>query len=589
MKKTQGIFALVASSVLAFTACQIHEPGQAPTTTTASIPNSVCVEDPISPLSTNKGLSPKAFINPSHMWYPGETIRIKFLNGTTWEREQVKTLAPKWLEYANVKFKFVGDREVSDVRISFNSAGMNNSILGTYCRQYVSETVATMNLCLTYFRYEETILHEFGHVLGLMHEHQTPAGGIKWNKPLVYDYFSKAPYYMTKGMIDTQILNRYTANQSNYSAYDAFSIMHFYFPPELTTDRFYFIQNRILSFTDKSYISQWYPYSFSMSRWATSQGGYWFWQNWMTGDFNGDGKTDFAKAFTLDGTYEEGKAYIDVHQSDGDKFTIIRWELDKGWFQKFGTARWLTGDFNGDGKTDIAKVFNDGGLASVEVMLSSAGNKFVERRWATRQGGYWASQQWFAGDYDGDGKCDLAKVFSDAGKASIDVHRSTGSGFEMKRWATKQGDVYVDQTWLTGDFDGDKKWDIAKIMDDGGLASIDVHASQGYEFTMSRWANRQGKYNLNQKWCAGDYNGDGKWDLAKAFNEEDKGSIEVHISDETKFMMIKWASKQGGFWWTQQWMSGDFNGDEKWDLGKIFTLDNKTASIDVHLSEYKSN
>jgi len=33
---------------------------------------------------------------------------------------------------------------------------------------------------------QRVVLHEFGHALGLVHEHQLPAGGIQWNKPAVY-------------------------------------------------------------------------------------------------------------------------------------------------------------------------------------------------------------------------------------------------------------------------------------------------------------------------------------------------------------------------------------------------------------------
>lgn len=33
---------------------------------------------------------------------------------------------------------------------------------------------------------ERVVLHEFGHALGLVHEHQLPAGGIQWDQPAVY-------------------------------------------------------------------------------------------------------------------------------------------------------------------------------------------------------------------------------------------------------------------------------------------------------------------------------------------------------------------------------------------------------------------
>ena len=81
------------------------------------------------------------------------------------------------------------------------------------------------------------------------------------------------------------------------------------------------------------------------------------------------------------------------------------------------------GDFNGDGKDDLAKAFTDNGLASMDVDVHlSTGSGFGIQRWTTRQGGFWDAQQWLAGDFNGDGKDDLAKAFTDAGLASMDVH-----------------------------------------------------------------------------------------------------------------------------------------------------------------------
>ncbi|WP_121971033.1 hypothetical protein [Leptolyngbya sp. BC1307] len=109
----------------------------------------------------------------------------------------------------------------------------------------------------------------------------------------------------------------------------------------------------------------------------------------------------------------------------------------------------------------MAKAFTDGGLASVDVHRSE-GAAFAIERWATAQGGFWDAQQWLSGDFDGDGKDDLAKAFTDGGLASIDVHRSEGAAFAIERWATAQGGFWDTQQWLSGDFDGDGKDDLAK-------------------------------------------------------------------------------------------------------------------------------
>ncbi|XHR84565.1 MAG: matrixin family metalloprotease [Gloeotrichia echinulata GP01] len=109
------------------------------------------------------------------------------------------------------------------------------------------------------------------------------------------------------------------------------------------------------------------------------------------------------------------------------------------------------------------------------------------QRWATRQGGFSDAQQWLSGDFNGDGKDDVAKAFNDGGLGSIDVHVSNGSSFTMQRWATRQGGFSDAQQWLSGDFNGDGKDDVAKAFNDGGLGSIDVHVSNGSSFTMQRW------------------------------------------------------------------------------------------------------
>ena len=153
------------------------------------------------------------------------------------------------------------------------------------------------------------------------------------------------------------------------------------------------------------------------------------------------------------------------------------------------------------------------------------------QRWTTGQGGYWDEQKWLAGDFNGDGKDDLAKVFNDRGLglASIDVHLSSGNGFTMERWATGQGGFWDGQKWLAGDFDGDGKDDMGKAFNDGGLASIDFHISNGKGFTMQRAATRQGGFWGEQQWFAADVNGDGRDEFGKVFSANGLASIDVYI------------------------------------------------------------
>ncbi|MDZ8110087.1 MAG: S8 family serine peptidase [Nostoc sp. DedQUE12a] len=335
-----------------------------------------------------------------------------------------------------------------------------------------------------------------------------------------------------------------------------------------------------VSSSSTSEISATVASSFTNERWATAQGEFWNGQKWLTGDFNGDGRDDFAKVFN-----DAGRANIDVYLSNSGNFTNERWATQQGGF--WNSQKWLVGDFNGDGRDDLAKVFYDANQASIDVHLSS-GSNFTIGRWATRQGGFSNDQKWLVGDYNGDGRDDFANVFNDANQASIDVHLSNGNSLTIGRWATQQGGFSNDQKWLAGDYNGDGRDDLANVFNDANQASIDVHLSSGGSFTNQRWATAQGGFWNEQKWLSGDFNGDGQEDLANVFNDINQASIDAHLSNGSNFTNQRWATAQGGFWNEQKWLAGDFNGNGEDDLANVFNEANQ-ASIDVHLSNNLPN
>jgi len=85
------------------------------------------------------------------------------------------------------------------------------------------------------------------------------------------------------------------------------------------------------------------------------------------------------------------------------------------------------------------------------------------QRWMNSQGGKWDSMDWMSKEYNGDGKDDIMKVWTHNGTMYSDVHLSTGSGFQMQRWANAQGGKWDSMDWMTGDYNGDGKDDMMKI------------------------------------------------------------------------------------------------------------------------------
>lgn len=204
---------------------------------------------------------PNAAIINWPRWENGQTIKIKFLDGDNNVQEKVKKYAAEWEKYANLNFEYVTQNEYADIRIGFeigqpgawSELGMK-SVYGVPDHQSMRLGPLTANDESSVRR---TVLHEFGHALGLVHETTNPAATINWNLPKVYEYYGGLLGW-SKEEIDEFVINK--SNSTNYSQYDPLSIMHYYINPSLTTDGKGVNEMSVLSDIDKKSINEWYSF-----------------------------------------------------------------------------------------------------------------------------------------------------------------------------------------------------------------------------------------------------------------------------------------------------------------------------------------
>jgi serralysin len=213
-----------------------------------------------------EGGGTKAALLNQYRWPEGANITARFLGGDKKLQDRVAAVAKEWVgpNMARLFLTFTPMSETkTDLRIAFQPGKGSWSYLGTYCRQ-IPEPEPTMNFGWINADSPDTelrsvVLHEFGHALGLIHEHQNPKGGIKWNRDAVVADLSGPPNRWNLATIENNMFKKYSPSEVSGTDVDSKSIMMYPIPAAWTLDGFSAGFNSDLSEKDKTFIRFAYP------------------------------------------------------------------------------------------------------------------------------------------------------------------------------------------------------------------------------------------------------------------------------------------------------------------------------------------
>jgi hypothetical protein len=290
------------------------------------------------------------------------------------------------------------------------------------------------------------------------------------------------------------------------------------------------------------------------------------------GDFNGDGKQDLVVT-----NFNDGNVSVFLGNGDGTFQSPVAYTIGLG-----GTPiSVVTGDFNGDSSVDLA-VANQND-ASVYILLNKNDGTGTFQSAVRYPAGTSDVAAVATGDFNGDGKLDLALTNPSSDTVSVLLGNGDGTFNLAVPYATgSTGNHPISVSAV--DLNGDGKLDLAVTNLNARTVAILLGNGDGTFQSRVSYPTTNGIFIGPSAMTTGDLNGDGKVDLVISDQEDNSVSILLGNGDGSFQNPLEFATGTfaGGV------AAADFNGDGRLDLA-IANFNDNTVSVMLHLPQPPTN
>ncbi|MEG4815246.1 S8 family serine peptidase [Microcoleus sp. K5-D4] len=289
------------------------------------------------------------------------------------------------------------------------------------------------------------------------------------------------------------------------------------------------------------------------------------------GDFNSDGNLDIASPWSIGGEFPSYRVAILLGNGTGSFGTATSFDVVSS---PYAVA---VGDFNGDSKPDLATA---NGGNNVSLLLGTGTGTFGA---ATNFNVGNLPRSVVAGDFNGDGKLDLATANNQSGSVSILLGTGTGSFGAATNFNAGTSPYSV----TVGDFNADNNSDLAVANSGSNNVSILLGTGTGSFGAATNFNAGTSPYSVT----VGDFNSDNKSDLAVANSGTNSNTVSILLGDGTGSFgaATNFAAGTNPYSVTV----GDFNADGKTDLAtanygsnNVSVLLNNTPTVNFGAAAY---
>ena len=197
-------------------------------------------------LNQKKSLAGKV----TNLWQPNKKIKIFFETSEKELIEEILFVANEWSNYSSIKFVYEKNLKKADIHLTLKKDFGFYSAIGLQSKVLLSKNKPSMNLDPNWglekgfseknnfkFKYcKAMVIHEFGHALGFIHEHQREDRPFEFNIDYIKNNYLKMGMPSYKAAVEN-IIKKYSINRINYSDFDYKSIMIYPFKGKETLQK----------------------------------------------------------------------------------------------------------------------------------------------------------------------------------------------------------------------------------------------------------------------------------------------------------------------------------------------------------------